>query len=599
MLTVVCKATFRLQPDESPLADEQDALNEEDNYWNDDRSRSVYSASDLAPYKPRVDVMLVGNAFAPHKKPVHALLARLFVGDIDKSIEVFGERTLTREGQIREGAPFAKMPLRYERAGGGPETANPVGVKPDAQAGRDGAILLPNLQPPELSIRPGEPIPPIGFGPIAPTWPERRAALGRHAGSWPQPSWTSQPIPEGVSPGYFNAAPADQQLDAIRETEFLLLENLHPEHPRLMTALPGVKPKALIERPGVAPEELRMTADTLWIDTDRSLCTLTWRAQVPLSHRAEAGRVVIAIERADASKAGPPAAPLEASGDPSQTLSLPMSPLRPTMPFVEGSSGESPLARFNPAILNAPVTSTGTVALPSEREQKRRGAEAPSGSGEADADAEVISVRDISPADEPAADGEWDPENWQKTGKIDPRALPTLPFARPIAAASRAGDLAQPQPQPPAPAQPPAPVPEAIPIPAMVRPQVTSDPIAPPVEKSPWAIGGARPAGTSLDAPPQGAPVISPALMTPSGGAPKAALAGVKAVSDAAALAEAHRPVDPSELATLPPPPPPEARPKQQRDVIKLVWFDPKSLPRTRKHPRFHVLLSELELRML
>jgi hypothetical protein len=39
-----------------------------------------------------------------------------------------------------------------------------------------------------------------------------------------------------------------------------------------------------------------MRADTLWIDTDRALCALTWRAQIPLSHPKEPGRVVITME---------------------------------------------------------------------------------------------------------------------------------------------------------------------------------------------------------------------------------------------------------------------------------------------------------------
>ncbi len=39
-----------------------------------------------------------------------------------------------------------------------------------------------------------------------------------------------------------------------------------------------------------------MTCDTLWIDTDRSMCTLTWRGQITLDHPAMEGRVVVAME---------------------------------------------------------------------------------------------------------------------------------------------------------------------------------------------------------------------------------------------------------------------------------------------------------------
>jgi hypothetical protein len=255
ILTVIAKGTFRLQPEESPLADEQDEINEDDTYWGGDKTRSVYAPGDLVPYKPRADVLLVGSAFSPRKEPVRSLVARLIVGDVDKSIEVFGERTLTRDGQLREGFPFAKMPVRYER-------------------GPQGTIQLPNLQPRVLSISsPEDAIPPVGFGPIAPSWPARRAMLGRQAASFPQPGWNERPIPEGVPAAYFNAAPGDQQLDVIRETERIVLENLHSEYARLSTNLPGLRARALIERPSATLEELRMRADTLWIDTDRGVCT--------------------------------------------------------------------------------------------------------------------------------------------------------------------------------------------------------------------------------------------------------------------------------------------------------------------------------------
>ncbi|WP_437628023.1 DUF2169 domain-containing protein [Sorangium sp. So ce1151] len=49
------------------------------------------------------------------------------------------------------------------------------------------------------------------------------------------------------------------------------LENLHPEHPRLVTSLPGLRPRALAERASGGQEELALLCDTLWIDADRGL----------------------------------------------------------------------------------------------------------------------------------------------------------------------------------------------------------------------------------------------------------------------------------------------------------------------------------------
>jgi len=169
-LTVVCKATYRLLPGTSPLADAQDEPNEEDNHWDDDPARSLYAPSDLVPFKPRADVVLVGHAFAPGRAPVASIVARLVVGEIDKAVEAFGDRFFSQDGQLHEGPRIAKVPLLYERAAGGVGTRNPVGVRLDGPPDIYGRTALPNLQPPGLHVtKPGDFIAPIGFGPIAAT----------------------------------------------------------------------------------------------------------------------------------------------------------------------------------------------------------------------------------------------------------------------------------------------------------------------------------------------------------------------------------------------------------------------------------------------
>ncbi len=92
------------------------------------------------------------------------------------------------------------------------------------------------------------------------------------------------------------SAPVDQYLDELRANERLILENLHPDHPRLVTNLPGYEPRAFVERPRGPVTDLPLVCDTLWIDTDRSMCTLTWRGQLTLDGGGEEGRVVIAME---------------------------------------------------------------------------------------------------------------------------------------------------------------------------------------------------------------------------------------------------------------------------------------------------------------
>lgn len=298
MLTVVCKATFALLPGASVLAEDQDPLNEADDHWNDDEGRSLHAASDLVPFKRGADVFLVGHAYAPPNAPVSSLTARLTVGEIDKAIEVHTDRAWTSRGELLVAAPFTKMPLLYERAGGGPETSNPVGVRADTRPDLYGRVMLPNLQPPGFQVtRPGDAVPPVGFGPIALGWPGRADTADRSVGAWDPRRWSEQPLPLDVDAVLFNAAPLDQQVSQLQSDAHLVLESLHVDHARLVTRLPGTAPRAVIERPTAPAQEVRLRCDTLCIDTDRRICTLVWRGLVALERENEPGRVTITDER--------------------------------------------------------------------------------------------------------------------------------------------------------------------------------------------------------------------------------------------------------------------------------------------------------------
>ncbi|EYF01318.1 DUF2169 family type VI secretion system accessory protein [Chondromyces apiculatus] len=339
-LTLICKATYRLQPGESPLHENPEPVHEDDAYWNDDPSRSLAVASDLAPFKPRADVVLVGSAYASQGYPARSIVARLIVGDLDKSLEAWADRTWTLDGQLREGPRVPKVSLRYERAAGGPDSWNHAGVRPDAIPNTYGQIPLPNLQPPGLHITRREDfIPPIGFGPIAPTWPLRWTRLGPLAGIWPHDRWWQEPLPEGFDPTFFNVAPTDQQLPELHDNERLVLEHLHPEHPRLVTSLLGLRPRAVAERGSMGREDIPLLCDTLWIDTDRALCTLVWRGRLSLIHAEDQGRITITAERAAASSAPHAVATPSAPGL-LEDLSTPPRP--PTSPDLQRGPHSSP-----------------------------------------------------------------------------------------------------------------------------------------------------------------------------------------------------------------------------------------------------------------
>ncbi|WP_438032037.1 DUF2169 domain-containing protein [Sorangium sp. So ce204] len=309
-LTVVCKATFSLRPVASPLALEQDETQEADAFWGDDARRSLRAASDLAPFKRRADVLLVGHARAPSGKPARSLVVGLHVGEVRKVVEVHADRAWTADGQLRTGAPFVQMPLRWERAAGGPGTPNPVGVAADTPRDGRGLRALPNLQPAGVVIAsPKDSIAPVGFGPIAAEWPWRVGKLYRHAAAWDHRAWNLRPLPPDIDAAYFNAAPPDQQVEQLRGDERIVLVHLRADHARLETQLERVLPRAVVQRSTGAAGEIRLRCDTLCIDADRGTCALTWRGVVPLQHPAERGWVRISLEGAKAPRlqgAAPP-----------------------------------------------------------------------------------------------------------------------------------------------------------------------------------------------------------------------------------------------------------------------------------------------------
>ncbi|AKT36333.1 DUF2169 family type VI secretion system accessory protein [Chondromyces crocatus] len=295
--TLIVKATYRLEPLHSPLHETQEEPTDVDRHWNGDPARSLYMPSDRVPFKRRPEVMLVGHAFAPGAQPVRSLLARLQVGEVNKAIEVWCDRVFMQDGRLVEGPRFTKMPLAWERAIGGPTTTNPVGMRLDAMPDMYGRISVPNLQPPGRHLNwKGESFESIGFGPLAPIWPARASGMSKELAAWWSSWWPSQPIPEAFERKFFNAAPPDQWVEELHANERLVLENLHPAHARLVTSLADVRPLAAIHRAGGVSESLALHADTLWIDSDRGLATLTWRGTAALSHPREPGRAVVWTE---------------------------------------------------------------------------------------------------------------------------------------------------------------------------------------------------------------------------------------------------------------------------------------------------------------
>lgn len=294
-LTVCVRGTFTFTPGrEAALADVAEPVTG-DRHDGDDPRAGLFVASDLVPYKPRADVMLVGSAYAPDGEPVDALVARLTLGELDKAVGVVGDRVWIDGPDGPEPslpALFTSMPLRYERAARAPE--NPIGfdlTRPPVA----GAPALPNLEAADDDVAT---LRTVGFGPVLPSAATRRALLHPDGWAWFEGGGRG-PLPAGFDFAFFNAAPRDQQIDVIRPGTSVVLENLHRRYARFETRLPSVRPKAFLLPANPANAvDVAMRCDTIWIDTDRALLTLSWRGylSVPAPDEDAIGMLIVAAE---------------------------------------------------------------------------------------------------------------------------------------------------------------------------------------------------------------------------------------------------------------------------------------------------------------
>jgi hypothetical protein len=274
-VTVIVKVMLAIIPDGEMVIVAPAALVRGERHHHDNPLRSLRATSELAPYLPQADVVLIGHACAPHGEPVSIQPVRLAIyGEqtlLDKTVHVYGERT---DGFPQ---PFDRIPLRYELALGGPGCdENPFGV--GAGEGRDPDPFAANIICPEAPTRP------VGFGPLSRAWPScwrllskaDREALDRPVAELGDAfDWT-----------YFQAAPADQRIPYLHGNEWIFLEGIHPDLPRFTCRLPGARAAARVYGAGPA-REISFNADQLHIDTDEFLCALVWRRVLPVRDEAE------------------------------------------------------------------------------------------------------------------------------------------------------------------------------------------------------------------------------------------------------------------------------------------------------------------------
>lgn len=126
IFSVIVKRSYHIQHGKIAKRCERDhELRLIDQYYDhgDPEWSTVQYESELAAYKPQVDFVVIGKAYAPNGKPTDRMIASVQIADRKKSIVIFGNRECHfRENKtpvFSDPLSFTEMEIRYDRAYGG------------------------------------------------------------------------------------------------------------------------------------------------------------------------------------------------------------------------------------------------------------------------------------------------------------------------------------------------------------------------------------------------------------------------------------------------------------------------------------------------
>lgn len=201
---VVARVSYDLDVENGKLtlSDDQGELVEQDEYYDEPGKSSVRLESDLAPYKPRLDVVINGTAWAPQDKAVRQFTAGVRIGDFTRLLNVYGPREwrkMVASWQLTEAKAIASLDLRYEYAQGGfyrseegeefASAANHVGMGWLSSKAQK-QLKLQRVPAPQFELLP-QPIKhiddenlPAGFGFYGRGWKPRLNFAGTYDDAW-------------------------------------------------------------------------------------------------------------------------------------------------------------------------------------------------------------------------------------------------------------------------------------------------------------------------------------------------------------------------------------------------------------------------------
>ncbi|TIM45812.1 MAG: DUF2169 domain-containing protein [Mesorhizobium sp.] len=217
---IAIKASFEIDPDgKQRLLKDQTPVNLAPVHGAD--PNELLDETDLNLEKKHTDVLVEGHVYTPGGRPNIESAARIKIGDMDKTVNVVGDRVFMPGAvsvRMSRAEPFTKMPISWRRTYGGTDMEastpnwdqrNPVGtgfaVDPQRLISKTG----PNFEYPDAPYRDHRSGKPAGFGPVARHWQPRIKYAGTYGDEWEK---TRDPLlPRDFSRMYYQCAPEDQQ----------------------------------------------------------------------------------------------------------------------------------------------------------------------------------------------------------------------------------------------------------------------------------------------------------------------------------------------------------------------------------------------------
>jgi hypothetical protein len=293
-LYILVRATFNIGK-QWTLADEQLPPVEADEYWTEPAKSSIKYPSDYHVGKPSSDIIMLGHACAPNNQEVAQLDVSLTVGQVHKTIRVFGDRKW-QDGRMTAPQPFKTMAMVYEKAYGGVhivdgqvvavEARNPVGrgFAGQRKAEEMNGVPLPNLEDPNnLITDPMQQPEPACFGVVAPHWMPRSQYAGTYDEAWQ--TQRAPYLPKDFDKKFFSMAHPELVYPTyLQGGEPIEITNMHPRG-TISFNLPKVKLKTDVTIVGSSVQP-NFNLETLVIEPNQLKLGMLWRAAVQCDKKA-------------------------------------------------------------------------------------------------------------------------------------------------------------------------------------------------------------------------------------------------------------------------------------------------------------------------